>query len=817
MVMDTRRCAALLAAGVMLPLPALAGCSSGHGTARPRSAAVQDVAPAARGQLRDGGTLRWALDAAPVTFNVFQADADDGTQRIAGAVLPALFTLDSRGRPRANHDYLRSADVVRRAPRQVVVYRLNPKATWSDGKPIGIADFTAQWQALRGTRHAFWTARNAGYDRIDTIEKGDHDGEIKVTFARPYADWPALFSPLYPRAVMAHPDAFNDRSRTGLPATAGPFTLRATTRGSVTLARDPRWWGERARLDKLVFKAVPRERRSAALAAGTIDVSELDPADATRVEDAAAAVRVPASHPSATPNAAPPNRAPAGSGAPAAADPGRDPGAAPGRDPHAPGGDDQALRRDPNAIGPDADDPGRDPRALDGDDQALRRDPNATDPDAGPGGNRGEPAADPNAAPPGRDPDAAPGRAPHAPGARDGRRSAATIALSRFAVRKALEPAYTQLALNGTQGPLADERVRRAVAAAIDRQELADAVLKPLGLPSRPLGSHLLMTAQRGYEDHSGALGHADPQAAQALLADAGWRPGSRPARTDAAEGRDESRPRPDAGPGRDSGAHPEAGPGRDATDSRPALRADDGPDTVAGQDPATDPEPVTRPHILPAPGSGGGPESDRGNRPDAGPGNGPQAGREARRPGARHTVPLRTKRGRTLTLRFVLPSGPGSAPLRTVGERIARMLERIGVGTEITKVEDASYFSDHIASGDFDLALYSWPATAFPATDARPVFAKPRPAPDGSLVVEQNYSRVGTDQIDQLFDEASTELDEAAARRLVSRADARIWAAAGSIPLFQRPELVAVRKNLANIGAFGFATPRYQDIGFRG
>ncbi len=172
-------------------------------------------------------------------------------------------------------------------------------------------------------------------------------------------------------------------------------------------------------------------------------------------------------------------------------------------------------------------------------------------------------------------------------------------------------------------------------------------------------------------------------------------------------------------------------------------------------------------------------------------------------------------KDGKTLTLRFVLPSGPGSQSLRGVGERIATMLEKIGIGTEITKVPDESYFKDHIASGDYDLALYSWPATAYPATDGRPIYAKPEPATDGSLLVEQNYTRVGTDHIDQLFDQAVAELDEKAARELMKQADARIWAAAGSIPLFQRPQLVAVDKKLANVGAFGFAAPRYQDIGF--
>jgi peptide/nickel transport system substrate-binding protein len=168
---------------------------------------------------------------------------------------------------------------------------------------------------------------------------------------------------------------------------------------------------------------------------------------------------------------------------------------------------------------------------------------------------------------------------------------------------------------------------------------------------------------------------------------------------------------------------------------------------------------------------------------------------------------------GKALTLRFVLPES--SLTLNRVGVRIARMLAAIGVRTDITRVADDSFFRDHIASGDFDLALYSWPGTAYPATDDRPIFAKPEPAADGTLTVEQNYTRVGTDQIDQLLDQAAGELDHGAARDLTARADARIWAAAGSIPLYQRPQLVALRTGVANAGAFGFATPRYQDLGF--
>ncbi|WP_431042425.1 ABC transporter family substrate-binding protein [Streptomyces sp. P1-3] len=657
---DTRRRTALFAVGVLLPVPVLAGCGSDETDAKP-VAAVQDVAPAPLDKLRDGGTLRWALDAAPPTFNAFQADADAGTERITGAVLPSLFTLDSQGRPHRNPDYLRSAEVVRRAPEQVVVYRLNPDAVWSDGRRIGVADFTAQWKALRGADNRFWTARNAGYDRIAKIAAGEKKGEVKVTFAKPYADWASLFSPLYPRSVMGSPTGFNDRARKELKVTAGPFRIRSKGAKAVTLVRNPRWWGDRARLDRIVFRAVPRDRRAAALAAGELDLAETDAVTAARILEA---------------------------GDPRGKDTGRTPAA--------------ALRAW--------------------------------------AGRNGSPSM----------------RAEYA------KERSELAALRRLTVRKALEPAYTQLALNGTAGPLTDERVRRAVAGAIDREKLAQAVLAPLGLPPEPLGSHLLMRTQAGYRDGSGALGDRDPQAAQAALADAGWQEGGTK-RTPESERRQEAR-----------------------AEAKREAKAE------AQQHAGTKPRPA----------AGQGPDAD--------------AGRDHPRQARPQSTPVRTKNGKPLTLRFVLPDGPGSAPLRAVGDRIARMLAGIGVGTEIVKVRNASYFSDHIASGEFDLALYSWPATAFPATDARPVYAKPQPAADGSLVVEQNYSRVGTDQIDQLFEKAAAELDEGAARGLVGRADARIWAAAGSIPLYQRPELVAAGKSLANAGAFGFGTPRYQDIGFR-
>ncbi|MCZ9348003.1 ABC transporter family substrate-binding protein, partial [Streptomyces sp. TRM76130] len=136
------------------------------------------------------------------------------------------------------------------------------------------------------------------------------------------------------------------------------------------------------------------------------------------------------------------------------------------------------------------------------------------------------------------------------------------------------------------------------------------------------------------------------------------------------------------------------------------------------------------------ADGAGDGGEGDGENKAN-GSAPGAYAPKGTAAPAGPAAAPL-ARNGKPLTLRFVLPSGPGSGTLRTVAGRIASMLDRIGIRTDISKVPDESYFRDHIANGDYDLALYSWPATAFPATDARPIYAKPVPAADGSLNVEQ-------------------------------------------------------------------------------
>ncbi len=736
------RSVVFLATGVLV-LPALAGCSSHDEAGKP--AAGQDIAPAARGMVADGGTMNWALDALPETLNTFQSDADAGTSRIAGAVLPSLFRLDAQGRPQRNADFLESAEVVEREPRQVVLYKLNQQAVWSDGREIGADDFAAQWRALSGKDTAYWTARNAGYDRIEKIERGANNLEVRVTFNKPYADWRSLFSPLYPKQVMGSPDSFNDGARRRLKATAGPFALTEIDRkaGEVTLGRNPRWWGRPAKLDKLVLREVSRNERAEALAKGKVDLAEIDSAEAGRISLAAGGK--------------------AGEGAPA----------------HGPG----AQLTPAKALRSWAIVNGSDEEAAQAEYEAREKTRRAVK-----------------------------------------RYATEQAGLSGYVVRKSLEPAYTQLALNGSAGPLADDRVRRAVARALDREELAEAVLKPRGArragrqPPRPRRTGGVRGQQRG-------LGEQDTAEARALLADAGWVPGGPvknelkdKKKTKTAGGESSTEPtdtesgsgsgseaesddgsyivgEEDGKPG-DSGAsvfapaaaHQKAALTRQADILRLPAEAETEQQRKAARKAARKAETAEkadkkrsakraakkaaeraekradkraekrREHSSES-RSGHRSENrlenrfeNRSEKKDAADRTGQQADRQSAvrshsrdqakggAPGAYAPkgtpapaagAPL-AKDGKPLTLRFVLPSGDGSEPLRAVADRISRMLEKIGVRTETAKVSDSSYFKDHIASGQYDLALYSWPASAFPATDAArstPSRSRPRTA----------------------------------------------------------------------------------------
>ncbi|RMI47142.1 ABC transporter family substrate-binding protein [Actinomadura harenae] len=545
---------------------AATGCSvpdasSSMASTRSGQPPAYDVNPQPRDRVRFGGTLRWPLPEFPAQFNFHHVNGGKGTVALVlQGILPFLMRADEKAVPHPVPEFLESARVTMTKPRQVVTYRINPHAHWSNGKPIGYADFAAQARALSGRDPRFQVATVTGYREITKVQRGTDDREVKVAFDRPYADWRSLFSPLYPAATSRNPRVFNDGWVNRVPVTAGPFRVRRIdeTAKTVELVRDPGWWGRPAKLDGIVFRALDPGAMPGAFANGEVDLMDV----------------------------------------------------------------------------------GTDPAGL---------------------------------------------------------RRAAEVRGAR--IRRAGGPDWRHLTFNAASPLLSDVRVRRALFMAVDRDVIVRSDLAGLGRPPRPLGNHFYVNTQAGYRDDSGDLGRYDPERAGRLLDAAGW---------------------------------------------------------------------------------------------------------------IRHGRAYRVKNGRTLALRFVVPSGVATS--RREGELTRALLARVGVRVDIVPVPTDDLFDQYVTPGNFDIVPFSWLGTAFPLSPLRSVFARPQ-----GDHIQQNYSRVGSAQIDTAMDRAIAEVEPARARRLINAADKLVWQEATVLPLYQRPQVVAVRAGLANLGACGFWEPAFEDIGFSG
>ena len=173
----------------------------------------------------------------------------------------------------------------------------------------------------------------------------------------------------------------------------------------------------------------------------------------------------------------------------------------------------------------------------------------------------------------------------------------------------------------------------------------------------------------------------------------------------------------------------------------------------------------------------------------------------------------VRKKNGRPLEIRCVIPTAISTS--RQESELIQNMLGQIGVTMRIETVPGDDFFAKYIIPGQFDFTVFSWMGTPYPISSIKSIFVKPITNAKGEQEIQQNYARVGSDEIDSGMEQATRELDRAKAIVLANHVDALIWQEVHSLPLYQRPELFATKKNLANFGAFGFAKWVYPDIGW--
>ncbi|MFW5419619.1 ABC transporter family substrate-binding protein [Nocardiopsis sp. CNT-189] len=255
------------------------------------SAEAADINAADRDELADGGTLEWGINEFPAQWNPHHADGNLATvHTVMDALLPAPFEPGPDGGARPDPDYLLGADVRRDGGGQVLTLELNPEAHWSDGTPITWKDYRATAEALAGGADGYKVRGEVGYDRIASVERGADRFEAVVSFDEPFSEYPSLFDPLLPARYAGDPESFDSGYLEDVPLTAGPFAFAGMDpkRQTVTLERSDDWWGDPAKLDGIVFRAMDGEALTTSFLEGGVDAFGL-PIDAAAFERASSA------------------------------------------------------------------------------------------------------------------------------------------------------------------------------------------------------------------------------------------------------------------------------------------------------------------------------------------------------------------------------------------------------------------------------------------------------------------------------------------------------------------------------------------------
>ena len=141
-------------------------------------------------------------------------------------------------------------------PKQVVTYRINPQAKWSDGQKITSHDFKYVWDQIVHGNDIYDTT---GYADIESVDDSN-PAQAVATFSKPYADWKSLFGPsygLYPAHLLEGKDR-NKETANGYTWSGGPWKIESWEKGNqATLVPNTNYWGPKPKLGKVVFKFIP--------------------------------------------------------------------------------------------------------------------------------------------------------------------------------------------------------------------------------------------------------------------------------------------------------------------------------------------------------------------------------------------------------------------------------------------------------------------------------------------------------------------------------------------------------------------------------
>lgn len=144
----------------------------------------------------------------PSNLNPALASGDPSiTKMVDSLFLPSAFLLDSGGNLVLNTPYVTSAEIVSVNP-QVIVYKINQKAIWSDGHPLSALDFIYTWESqkagVRGIVPKYLSSLvdPTRYNDISSVVSNSTGSAVTVTLSHPDSSWRSFFNPVFPARYM---------------------------------------------------------------------------------------------------------------------------------------------------------------------------------------------------------------------------------------------------------------------------------------------------------------------------------------------------------------------------------------------------------------------------------------------------------------------------------------------------------------------------------------------------------------------------------------------------------------------------------------
>ncbi len=136
--------------------------------------------------------------------------------------------------------------------KQVVTYYISDAAVWSDGEPITSSDYKYTWDQIVNGKNIY---DPTGYNKIESID--DSNPKVAVaTFKENFAQWTQLFSAdygIFPSHILEGKDR-DALMKNGYSWSGGPWIMKWDKGVSVTLTPNPKWYGQKPTIKKVIFK-----------------------------------------------------------------------------------------------------------------------------------------------------------------------------------------------------------------------------------------------------------------------------------------------------------------------------------------------------------------------------------------------------------------------------------------------------------------------------------------------------------------------------------------------------------------------------------